>query len=461
MSERSEKSRVQIENRYKEKRMKSEQFFRTSGKVFPGGMPRNMQYHKPFPFIIQRGEGSKVFDLDGNPYVDFCNNFSSLILGHSHPKILEAVKKEMIKGTVHSNPTPIQFEMADLLCRRIPGMEQIRFVCSGTEAAMWIMRVARAFTGKEKILKMEGGYHGMYDGADISIHPPLSEAGSPVKPTSVPDDQGILPGNAKGTIVAPFNDKEATKAIFEEHMKDLAAVIVEPMLGSCGMIPPQDGYLEFLRDLTTKNNVLLIFDEVITLRFAPGGAQEYFRIKPDLTMLGKIIGGGFPVGAFGGRRDIMNLVSPLVKGVAHSGTFSSHSVTMAAGIATMKELTPDCYRELNDHGERVRRETNLILKKYGIRGQVTGMSSCFAVHFTGDPIRNYRQAAAAKDDILIPSLLNLSLLSRGFYLSRKASGFLSTVISDKELGAFLAAFDESIKEIRPVIEEETPELIIE
>jgi len=461
MSKKSEKIRVEIQNRYKDQHKKSQTFFQIQQTVFPGGMPRNVQYHKPFPFVIERGEGSKVFDLDGNQYVDFCNNMSSLILGHSHPKVLGAVQKQIIKGIVHSNPTPIQFELADLLCRRVPSIEQIRFLNSGTEAGMWAVRLARAFTGKEKIMKMEGGYHGLYDGVDISIHPSLEKAGNAARPKSVPDDEGILSSTAKNTIVVPFNDKEATKVIFNEHAENLAAVIVEPMLGTSGMIPSQEGYLEFLRELTSQNNVLLIFDEVITLRFSSGGAQEYFGIKPDLTMLGKIMGGGFPVGAFGGRRDIMALVSPLAQRVSHSGTFSANSATMAAGLVTMRELTPECICKMNDQGEYVRREANRALNKYGVRGQVTGMCSSFAIHFTTEPIRNYREIAKAKDDILIPSLLNLCLLNRGFYLTRKASGYLSTVISDGEVGAFVNAFDESLREIYPVIEEETPELIIQ
>jgi glutamate-1-semialdehyde 2,1-aminomutase len=460
MIERAEKIRAEIKETYRDRCKKSEAFLKIQQNIFPGGIPRNLQFHNPFPFVIERGEGSKVLDLDGNEYIDYCNNFSSLILGHSHPKVLEAVNKQMDKGTVHSNPTPIQYELAELLCNRVPSMEQLRFVNSGTEACMWAMRLARAFTGKSKIMKMEGGYHGLYDGADISVHPSLEKAGSSQKPLSVPDDLGLLSNAVQETIVAPFNDKRETQVIFEDNLKDLAAVIVEPMLGSCGMIPPQNGYLEFLRELTARNKVILIFDEVITLRFASGGAQDRFKIMPDLCMLGKIIGGGFPVGAFGGRQDIMALVSPMNNYVAHSGTFSANSITMAAGLVTLKELTPDLYKQLDAKGDFLRGKANALFKKLGINGQVTGMSSCFAIHFTGEPIRNYRQVALAKDDVLIPSLLNLSLLNRGIYLSKKGSGFISVMNTDKEIESFLTALEESIREILPVIEEETPEVMV-
>ena len=362
----SDKVRQRIEKEYIERHRKVEAVFKKGHKAFTGGMPRNLMFHKPFPIVIERGEGSKIFDVDGNEYVDFLNNMASLILGHAHPKVLEGVKKAMAKGTVHANPTPIQYEFAELLCDRIPSIEQIRFLNSGTEAAIWAMRLARAFTGKNKILKMEGGYHGLSNEADVSIHPPLEKAGSPSRPVSVAGDHGIPAGVVQDILVAPFNDKEATGAIIEDNLEDLAAVIVEPMLGSIGMIPPQDGYLEFLREVTARHNVLLIFDEVITLRLAYGGAQEYFGILPDICMLGKIIGGGFPVGAFGGRRDIMALVSPTNTYVSHSGTFSANSVTMAAGLITMKELTHDVYVQLEAKGNRVREKSNEILKNMGI-----------------------------------------------------------------------------------------------
>jgi len=459
MNKESEKIRDKIEKTYMENRRKSEEFFERGQKVFTGGMPRNLQFHRPFPFIIERGEGSRVIDLDGNEYIDFCNNFSSLILGHAHPKVFKAVQQAISKGTVHSNPTPIQYELAGLLCDRIPSVDQIRFLNSGTEAGMWVIRLARAFTGKDKILKMEGGYHGMSDALHISVHPSLEKAGRPSRPISVPDDHGIPAGVIQDTLVAPFNDKEATRAIFEKNVEDLAAVIVEPLAGAGGEIPAREGYLEFLRELTSKHDVLLVFDEVISLRLAYGGAQERFNIFPDLCMMGKIIGGGFPVGAFGGRKDIMAMLSPTNTYVSHSGTFSANSATMAAGLTTMKELTHDVYDQLEAKGNRLKEKSNALFKDLGINGQVTGIGSCFQVHFTGQYIRNYRDVAMSKDDILVPSLLNLALLNRGIYLSKKASGFISVVNTEEEIDSFLNALHESLNEIRPIIEIETPDLI--
>jgi glutamate-1-semialdehyde 2,1-aminomutase len=325
---------------------------------------------------------------------------------------------------------------------------------------MWVVRLARAFTGKDKILKMEGGYHGLSDALDISVHPSPENAGTPLRPVSVPDDHGIPAGVIQDTIVAPLNDIEATREIFEENAGSLAAVIVEPLVGAGGEIPARKDYLSLLRELTAEHGVLLIFDEVISLRLAHGGAQERFSILPDLCMMGKIIGGGLPVGAFGGRKDIMAMLSPTNTYVSHSGTFSANSATMAAGLATMEELTHDVYESLEKKGIRLRDGANDIFKTLMIKGQVTGLGSCFQIHFTDLPINNYRDVPMEKDDLLVPTLLNLALLDRGIYLSRKASGFISAVNTDEEIDRFLDALGEALKEIRPVIEMEAPELIM-
>lgn len=460
MGHKAVKLRQSVQNAYRDKHKKSEEFFIWGQKLFPGGMPRNLQYHHPFPIVIDRGEGSKLYDLDGNEYVDFCNNFASLVLGHAHPDIRAAVTKAIAKGSVHSNPTPIQYELAETLSARIPCIDTLRFTNSGTEAAIWAIRVARAYSGKDKILKVEGGYHGLSDCVDISIHPATGRSGSPSNPLSVPDDQGIPESVVQDTLVAPFNNQAATQAIIEKNANELAAVIVEPMLGAAGMIPPEDGYLHLLRDLTALHNILLIFDEVITLRLAYGGGQERFYVKPDLCMLGKVMGGGFPVGAFGGRKNIMALVSPVNNVVSHSGTFTGNNATMAAGLTTLKALTHAALDELERKGNTLREKTNQIFKEVGIKGQATGLGSCFAIHFMDGPIRNYRDLTQAKDDQYIPDLLNLHLLNRGFYLSRRSSGFISLVNSDEEIEAFLEALQESLSEMKPVVVEETPELII-
>ena len=459
MNKESEKVRERIAQTYRERCGNSEVFLQKEQNVFPGGVARNMQFHKPFPIVIERGEGSRVFDLDGNEYIDFCNNFASLILGHAHPKVLEAVNLAISKGTVQANPTPIQYELAELLCDRIPSIEQIRFQNSGTEAGIFAIRLARAFTEKNKILKMEGGYHGLSNELDVSIHPPLEKAGNASSPVSIPDDHGIPPGVVQDTLVAPFNDMDATQAIFEENIEDLAAVIVEPLLGSGGMIPPQDGYLEFLQEVTSRHKVLLIFDEVITLRLAYGGAQERFNVMPDLCILGKIIGGGFPIGAIGGRKDIMALMSPEKPYVSASGTFSANNATMAAGLATMNKMTHDVYEQLEDKGTRLRERAREIFQDLGIKGQMTGIGSCFKVHFTDEYILNYRNVPEKRNDLLIPSLLNLGLLNRGIYLSKRASGFISVVTTDVQIDSLLDAMYETLREMRPLIEEEAPEVI--
>jgi len=457
----SQVKRKQIIERYVAAHRKSESYFERGKAFLPGGIPRNVSYYSPFPIVIERGEGSRVFDVDGNEYIDFCNNFASLILGHAHPEVVAAVQKQLMKGSAHATATPLTFEYAELLCNRFPAVEQIRFCNSGTEAALAAMRLARAFSGKNKILKMEGGFHGLSDYAEISTHPPLDKAGDPARPNSIADVIGIPPAVTEQVVIAPFNQKQATGDIIEEHREDLAAVFVEPMMGTAGLIEPLDGYLEFLRDITSRYKILLVFDEIISARLAYGGAHERFQVTPDLCLLGKIIGGGFPVGAVGGRRDVMSLVAPPNNPVSHSGTFSGNPITLAAGMATMKRLTHQDYDDLESKGQRVKEQAGAIFNRLGIKAYISGLGSAISMHFSAQPIHDYRQAALAKDFQFTPSLLNLALLNRGIMLTVRGSLFISVANTMEEIDRFLEALENSLKEIRPVIAEEAPDLIFQ
>lgn len=448
-----------IERTYIENHPKSESLV-NAGKLFTsGGVARNVQFYSPFPIVVSTGHGDRMTDVDGLEYIDLNNNFTTLIWGHANPMILEAIREQIVHGTVFPAPSPIQYEMSEFLCDRVPCVEQVRFVNSGTEAAMWVLRLARAYTGKNKIVKMEGGYNGLYEGVDISFHPHLSTAGSANKPISVAEDQGIPESVVANTIIVPFNDKKSTRAIIEENIHDIAAVIVEPMLGTIGMIPPEEGYLRLLRELTEHYNIPLIFDEVITLRFAPGGAQERFGILPDLCMMGKIIGGGMAIGAFGGRREIMELTSPIDTVVTHSGTFSANNVSLAAGLAAMKALTTDVFRDLEEKGAYFRGQADKIFKEIGIKGHMTGLCSCFAAHFHEKKVRSYRDIATSANNRFIP-LLTLEMLNRGIFWGKSATGAVSAVTPKEDLDTCLVAFHESLKKIKPVVEEEALHLII-
>ncbi len=294
---------------------------RRSGEVSTGGGDtRAAAFFSPYPFVIDKGEGCPVVDVDGNVYWDFVNNYTALIHGHAHLRIVEVVSSQLRKGTAFGSPVESQTGLAKALCERVPSLEKLRFCNSGTEATMNAMRLAKAYTGRPKILKMEGGYHGSHDAAEVSL---WSQEGPPDAPHSVAETLGIVEGVVEDVVVAPFNNLEATRSIIERHADELAGVIVEPVMGAAGILPPAAGYLDLLREATQSCGAVLIFDEVITLRLAWGGARESYRVAPDLTTLGKVIGGGFPVGAFGGSDELMSPYDPREGKFFHSGLLTA------------------------------------------------------------------------------------------------------------------------------------------
>ncbi|MBI4233957.1 MAG: aspartate aminotransferase family protein [Chloroflexi bacterium] len=426
--------------RYLARTPRSRALVEEAKKYLPGGDSRTTIFWPPYPIFITHGQGARVWDADGVERLDFINNYTSLILGHAHPAVVEAIRETAGNGTCFAAPTEHQIHLAKILCERIPSVDLVRFTNSGTEATLNCVRLARAFTGRPKIAKFEGGYHGTHDAVNVSIRPPVAKAGDGRRPTPVPEVRGMPQSILDSVVILPYNDTEMARQIILEHRHELAAVLAEPVLGSTGMIPADPSFLAMLREVTSENAILLVFDEVISLRVAPGGGQEHYGITPDLTALGKVIGGGTPVGGFGGRRDIMALCDPSQPGgavVTQAGTFNANPVTMAAGVATMEQLTPPVYDRLSSLGDMLRHKVQALCDELGVPARVTGMGSLFGIHFTGGPVQNYRDVATA--DSAFKQRVFLGLLNEGVLMSSRLVGCLSTPMGEAEVDAFADA----------------------
>jgi glutamate-1-semialdehyde 2,1-aminomutase len=407
--------------------------------VMPGGNSRTTTFFDPYPFYIQRGQGAHIWDADGVDRLDFNGNYTSLILGHAPPDVVKAVQEAAALGMSFPGPTEHEIRLAEILTRRLPSVESLRFTNSGTEATMNAVRLARAFTGRSKIAKFEGAYHGTHDWVLVSVAPDVKAAGGRRRPKPVAASAGVPPTVLKHTVVLPWNDAEACEQILEKEAASLAAVLVDPLLGIGGIIPPVEGFLPRLRALTERHGIVLIFDEVISFRVAWGGAQERLGIRPDLTTLGKIIGGGLAVGAFGGRADIMAAYDPRRGGarISHGGTFNANPVTMAAGVATMNALTPEAYARLDSLGERLRGGASRLLQATRRRGQVTGMGSLFCLHWTSGELSDFRSSRPRDPEM--PIRVFLGLLNEGILLSQRGLGACSLAMSEEDIDRFVNA----------------------
>ena len=415
--------------------------------VMPGGTTRTTTYFDPYPLYIERGEGCRVWDADGTERIDMLGNYTAMILGHAHPKVVEAIQKQAARGTGFAAANPIEVQLATLLCERVPSLDAVRFCNSGTEATMFAMRLARAFTGRPKIARIEGGYHGTHDYAEVSTHPVVSEAGAPDAPIARPDSIGTPEWAVNHTVVLPFNNADAAEAIIRREGGQLAAVILEPIIGAGGVIAATVEFLERLRKVTRELGILLIFDEVISFRVAPGGAQQLYGVTPDVTTLGKIIGGGLPVAAFGGRADVMDLLDPRRNpNIAQGGTYNGNPLGMAAGLATMSELTPDVYNELNRQGARVAEHLSEVFASHQVPVQVNSVGSLFALHFTDTPVVDYRTMAAANKKMTRD--LFLGLVNHGVLMAPRAMGALSTPMGEQDIQQFIDAVERVVAEQR-------------
>jgi glutamate-1-semialdehyde 2,1-aminomutase len=428
-------------NDYKAKSSRSRQLFEEALRVMPGGNSRTTTFFDPYPFYIARGEGARLWDVDGVERLDFNGNYTSLILGHANPQVLRAVQETAARGLSFPGPSEHEVRLAEQLTARIPSLETVRFTNSGTEATMHAVRVARAFTGRSKLAKFEGAYHGTHDWALVSVSPDPAQAGSRKRPKPVAWSAGVPPAVLKHVVVLPWNDTAACVRVLERHGADIAAVLVDPMLANGGMIPAREGFLEALREAATRLGILLVFDEVISFRVARGGAQERFGIRPDLTTLGKIIGGGLAVGAFGGRADVMNYYDP--RGgqgrISHGGTFNANPLTMAGGLATLEQLTPEAYTRLDALGNRLRDRVRRLLRRLRYPGQVTGAGSLFWLHHTKRRLTDYRSARS--EDPRAALSVFMGLLNDGVLLTQRGLGACSLAMSDADVDRFVEALE--------------------
>jgi glutamate-1-semialdehyde 2,1-aminomutase len=401
----------------------SKEFFDRAVEVMPGGVNSPVRAFNSVggtPRFIDHAKAQYIYDEDGNKYTDYIGSWGPMILGHNDDRVLSAVKNQLEKGMSYGASTKLEVEMAELICDIVPCVEMIRMVNSGTEAVMSAIRAARGFTGRNKVIKFEGCYHGH---ADLM----LVKAGSGVMTAGVPDSSGVPEGCVKDTLTAVYNDIASVNKLFEENEGQIACVIVEPVAANMGVVLPEDGFLKDLRDICTKNGALLIFDEVITgFRLALGGASAYFGITPDLVTYGKIIGGGMPVGAYGGRRDVMSVISP-VGSVYQAGTLSGNPIAMRAGITqlTILKNDSDVYKKINELGEHFRNGVRGIAENYSVPCTVNGIGSLSTVFFTGDKVKNYEDAKMS--DISAFSDFFNFMLDRGNYFG--ASQFEAIFIS--------------------------------
>jgi glutamate-1-semialdehyde 2,1-aminomutase len=409
-------------------------------RVLPGGDTRTVAFHAPYPLTIAEGFGCQIVDVDGNEYIDVLNNYTSLIHGHAHPAIVKAVTGQLSKGTSYATAIESQTRLAEILTDRVASVDLVRFTNSGTEAVMNAIRAARAFTGRDLIVKIEGGYHGTYDDVEVSVHPELGDlAGSDHAPRPTLDTRGVPTNRLDNVLVIPFNDVDALRRTIGERGSEIAAIIVEPVMGSAGVIPAEPSFLETARALTAELGIVLIFDEVMTFRLELGGIQEHYRVRPDLTTFAKIIGGGFPVGAFGGRAAIMEQFDPSKpNALSQSGTFNGNAVTMVAGIAAMELFQADEVARINRLGERLREGLRASTKSAGIEADVTGYGSMAGLHFTKGPVRDYR--AAARSDANLRRVVHLGLLNEGVFAAPRLMFCTSTAMDESVIDDVLARF---------------------
>ncbi len=423
----------------------SRQLFAAAQRLMPGGVNSPVRAFRGVggePFFVARAEGAHLVDVEGRRYIDFVGSWGPLILGHAARPVVEAVTAAAARGTSYGTPTPGEVELAELITRAYPSIEQLRLVSSGTEAAMSAIRLARGATGRDLLLKFDGCYHGHADSL-------LVKAGSGGATFSIPDSRGVPEALARLTLTAPFNDLEAVRALFAARGGEIAAVIVEPVAGNMGVVPPAPGFLEGLRDLTARHGAVLIFDEVITgFRVAYGGAQSRYGIRPDLTILGKIIGGGLPVGAYGGRRDLMAHVAPL-GGVYQAGTLSGNPLAVAAGLATLRALAEgDPYRRLDALGAELERGLREGAAKAGVPLVVNRVGSMLTGFFTDRPVTDYASARGA--DTARYARFFHALLARGVYLapSQFEAAFVSLAHGPAEIEAASRAAMEALAAVR-------------
>ncbi len=419
---------------------KSKQAFKEAVNLMPGGVNSPVRAFKSVdmdPIFMERGKGSKIYDIDGNEYIDYVLSWGPLILGHANDTVTGALKKAVLNGTSFGAPTELENKMAELVIERVPSIEMVRMVSSGTEATLAALRLARGFTGKNKILKFIGCYHGHSDSL-------LIKAGSGVATLGLPDSPGVPKGTAENTITVHYNDLDAVKLAFEQFGDDIAGVIVEPVAGNMGVVPPVEGFLEGLREITTEHGALLIFDEVMTgFRVGYNCAQGYFGVIPDLTCLGKVIGGGLPVGAFGGRKDIMEHIAPSGP-VYQAGTLSGNPLAMTGGYYTLSQLTPESYEYFNHLGDMLEAGLTDVFAKHNVPITINRAGSMIGFFLNEEKVTNFE--IASKSDLKLFAAMYKEMANNGVFLppSQFEGMFLSTEHTEEDIQKTINAFDNSL-----------------
>lgn len=423
---------------------KSNKAFKEASELMPGGVNSPVRAFKSVnmdPIFMERGRGSKIYDIDGNEYIDYVLSWGPLILGHTNERVVEGIKKVAEMGTSFGAPTEIENELAKLVIERVPSIEVVRMVSSGTEATMSALRLARGYTGRNKIMKFEGCYHGHGDSL-------LIKAGSGVATLGLPDSPGVPEGVAKNTITVPYNNLESVRYAFEQFGDDIAGVIVEPVAGNMGVVPPQPGFLEGLREITEQSGSLLIFDEVMTgFRVGYNCAQGYFGVTPDITCLGKVIGGGLPVGAYGGKAEIMKQIAPSGP-IYQAGTLSGNPLAMTAGFETLSQLTPDSYKEFERKADRLEEGLKAAAEKYDIPHTINRAGSMIGIFFTNEDVINYEKAKTSNLEFFAEYYREMA--NQGVFLppSQFEGLFLSTAHTDEDIEKTILAAEQAFSKLK-------------
>jgi glutamate-1-semialdehyde 2,1-aminomutase len=428
---------------YREISQQSLSMYEKAIKVFPSGVTRRTVFFPPYPNYIVRGEGCRIYDLDGREYIDYANNYGPLILGHCPPGVTKAIGDQLQHGTVLGGPTELEIDLAEKILEAIPSGEQVLFCASGSEAGMISLRALRAYTGKEKILRCAGSYHGS---SDFFVH-----------------GTGVSKDISAKTVSVPFNDIEEFEKAVKKHKHELAAVYMEPIMRG---IPPEPSYLRQVRRITENHGIMLVFDEVVTgFRLSRGGAQQRWNITPDVTMLGKLIGGGLPIGAVVASKKILAAyASSATSGlkfdapaIIHGGTYNAHPLAMAGGLATLEELTPSVYAHLDSMGELIRSGMKDTLGRAGVKAQIVGISSVFHIHFTDQNVIDSQSASSA--DPYLQRYFDLSMLVRGIFTAKAHCSFISSPVTKEEVSQTLGAFEQTIDSMKPLIAKVAPRLL--
>ncbi|WP_423407560.1 glutamate-1-semialdehyde 2,1-aminomutase [Heyndrickxia sp. MSNUG] len=423
---------------------KSIEAFKEAKEILPGGVNSPVRAFKSVnmdPIFMERGKGSKIYDIDGNEYIDYVLSWGPLILGHTNDRVVEGIKKVAELGTSFGAPALVENELAQLVIDRVPSIEMVRMVSSGTEATMSALRLARGYTGRNKILKFEGCYHGHGDSL-------LIKAGSGVATLGLPDSPGVPEGVAKNTITVPYNDLESVRYAFEQFGDDIAGVIVEPVAGNMGVVPPVPGFLEGLREITSQYGTVLIFDEVMTgFRVGYNCAQGYYNVTPDLTCLGKVIGGGLPVGAYGGKREIMEQIAPSGP-IYQAGTLSGNPLAMTAGLETLSQLTPDTYKEFERKADILEAGLKAAAEKYNIPHTINRAGSMIGIFFTNENVINYEAAKTSNLEFFASYYREMA--NEGVFLppSQFEGLFLSTAHTDEDLQKTIEAAEKAFSKLQ-------------